>query len=510
MRNLLLAALVLFAGCAGCLADDSADDANPPGPPAPAAVRIEGGVVQMEVPVPVFLIGFSNDVAAALAQELDPLALGSSGALHPTARFEVHAPNATWKAAFDGFLASATHSGHADLTGFEGAVLDANAIETYLDAHLAQIHAVPPGITSLVVLDPGLRGHAYHYAGDVGWREPVRSFGERLGFLVWDPQAATDPWVGAVEPHHAPVAAATAQDIAAWVTRATAIRALHMPIWPPTTLPCHAVTIILAVRGTTVTPAALGLQSWDETLDLARLQATFQNLTGDPVHVDLVVKHLPQDDPPLEAVTRENNARTVTQAYLDLNYDAYHVPHDGCEAYLSLIVYGDLVDQRTNSNGNAIMMGASGNRISTSLVAENVRVMSEVIGYNDVWDESTSFERVGPGADALEWFNWVVAHETGHLFSLPHPNYSTGDVAYSDQGFSSTWNVMSYQMRRIVTETGAVDANNLQRNQAAYALLEGASRGVSSQAMDEAFVAMGRYQWKQATLLATGAEGSPG
>jgi hypothetical protein len=167
-------------------------------------------------------------------------------------------------------------------------------------------------------------------------------------------------------------------------------------------------------------------------------------------------------------------------------------------------VFGDLADQRTSSNGNAVMMSVSGHRISTSLIAENVRVMTEAVGYNQVWDESTDFERVGPGADPLEWFNWVAAHETGHLFSLPHPNYSTGDVAYSDPAFASTWNVMGYQMRRIVTETSHVDNHNLLRNQAAYALVDASERGVADGAMQEALQAMAEYRWKDATQTANG------
>lgn len=508
MRGPLLASLLVTAVLAGCLADGGDGDGGAVLPPA-GDVRIEGGAVHMEVPVPVFLIGFSGGLEARLQEALAPMTLRpatflqSSAALNPTARFEVHAPDASWQAAFDAFLKTAIHPGNAGLTGFGGAVLDGNAIEDHLDLHLGEIAEVPAGITSLVVLDPGLRGHAYHYTGNVGWREPVRSFGERHDLLVWDPHAEPDPWVGTAAPHHVPADAPSADAIAEWAKRAASIRALHMPIWPPTTLPCHAVTVLLAVRGTTVTPQALGLQRWDEALDVDRMRETFQNLTGDPVHVDLVVKHLPEDDPPLEAVTRENNARAVTQTYLDLEFDAYHVPHDGCEAYLSLIVYGDLADQRTSSNGNAIMMTGSGHRVSTSLIAENVRVMSEVIGYNGVWDESTSFERSGPGADPLEWFNWVATHETGHLFSLPHPDYATGSGAVSDPAFSSTWNVMSYQMRRIVTDTSAVDAHNMQRNQAAYALLGASDAGVPAEALDAALEAMGRYQWKEATLLAT-------
>ncbi len=490
-------ALLLVFALAGCLSatPPSSQPEQPQEPSVPAIIN--NGAVRMDVPVPVFLIGFSDELAAQLQARLQPSSFGRPS-FTPTAVYEVYTPNATWQDDFDGFLAGADHAGNALATGFAGPVLDGNAIEERLAATLAQIHDVPDGITSLVVLNTGRTGHAYHYEGNVGWREPVRAFGERHAFLVWDPFAEADPWAGTAIPHQSPVAAATADHLAAWVERATAIRALHMPIWPPTTLTCHAITIVFGVRSTTVTPSALGLQSWQEAFDVERLQATFENLTGDPVFVDLNVLHLPQDDPALEATTRENGARAVTQTYLDMNFDAYHVGHEGCEAYLSLVVYGDLADQRTQSNGNAVMMSASGNRISTSLVAENVRVMSEAIGYNDVWDESTTFERVGPGADPHEWFNWIVAHETGHLFSLPHPNYSTGQPSYSDTGFASTWNVMGYQMRRIVTDTSFVDTNNFQRHQAAYAVLAADARGMD---VTEALDLMGQYRWKEATLL---------
>src|SRR5688572_300590 len=132
----------------------------------------------MDVPVPVFLLGFSSGLEADLLEALAPMTLrpttfpSSPAALMPRARFEVHTPDESWQATFDAFLQTATHAGNAGLTGFEGTVLDGNAIESYLDTHLGEIHDVGPGITSLVVIDPGLRGHAYHYAGDVGWREP--------------------------------------------------------------------------------------------------------------------------------------------------------------------------------------------------------------------------------------------------------------------------------------------------------------------------------------------------
>ncbi len=498
MRAWAMTSLLTLTVLAGCISDQDQPDDTPVVPASD--IRLEAGTVHMDVPVPVFLIGFEAAMASGLEDALDPFTQSTGAALAPTAVYEVHTPSAEWQAEFDAFIETASHPGNAALTGFDGAILDGNAIEEYLVEALPGIHPVPEGITSLVVLDTGMREHAFHYAGDVGWREPVRLFGERYDFLVWDPHAAVDPWVGSAAQHHVPTSAATAAGIAAWVEQATAIRALQMPIWAPTVEPCHAVTIILAVRGTTVTPAALGLQDWDETLDIDRLQATFENLTDDPVYVDLVVLHLPQDDPPLELVTRENNARTITATYLDANFDAYHVPHEGCEPYLSLVVYGDLADQRTSSNGNA-QMSINGRRISTSLVAENVRVMTETVGYNDVWDESTNFERVGPGADPYEWFNWVVSHETGHLFSLPHPNYAPGTGGFSDTGFASTWNVMGYQMRRIVTEMSHVDTHNMARNQAAYAVVHAAAEGIDQAVIDDALAAMSEYRWKDATRL---------
>ncbi len=495
MRAWMATALLLVPLIAGCLdTDDPIEGVEPIADPA----RLEGATVHMDILVPVYLIGFPEATATQLSERLTTMDLRPNSALATKAHFEIHAPDAAWQAAFDAAVTDATHPGNGDLTGFTGQVLNGNALEAYLAENLGAIHEAPDGVNQLVVIDTGLRGHAYNYEGDVGWREPVRTFGERHPLLVWDPYAEVDPWVGFLMAHHVPVVTATADHIGAWVERATAIRALHGPIWAPATAPCHAVTIILAVRGTTVTPEAFGMQTWDETLDIPRLQATFANLTGDPTFVDLSVLHLPQDDPALELATRENSAREITRNYMDLNFDQYHIAHEGCEPYLSLVVYGDLADQRTQSNGNADMT-LNGRRISTSLVAENVRVMTETIGYNQVWDESTTFERVGPGANPHEWFNWVVSHETGHLFSLPHPNSGGG---YSDTGFASTWNVMGYQMRRIVTEMSAVDANNLQRHQAAYAVIEASINGANEATLNEALQAMGEYRWKDAFHLA--------
>lgn len=462
--------------------------------------EVDGDVVRMDVPVPIFLVGFEPGLAAALEDQLRPMTQTVSSGLAPTARYTVHVPDQRWQSDFDAFLKGAEHPGHPDETGFTGQVLDGNVIEAYLDQNLEKIFPVPEGLTSLVVLDAGLRGHAYHYAGNVGWREPVRSFGEATPRIIWDPHAAVDPWVGTSLPHHVPVDMASPELIASWAERAVAIRALQAPIWPPTTKSCHAITVLLAVRNTSLTPALLGLQSWEETLDIPHLQNTFEELLKDDVFVDLVVRQLPLEDPVLDLVTRENNARVATATYLDLNFDSYHVPHGDCEPYLSLVVFGDLVDQRTSSNGNAQISLVNGRRISTSLVAENVRLMSEVVGYNELYDESTNFERVGPGADPLEWFNWLIAHETGHLFSLPHPNTGTGEgTSYSDTAFESTWNAMGYQMRRIVTEMSAVDSNNVARNQAAYAVLA----LPDSPQRDAALQAMANYRWREALDLAT-------
>lgn len=488
----LLALLgVLLAGCQSSVTPDSVTTRST----VASVPAIEDGTVHMALPVPVFLLGYDNDLADALKSQLAPLTQSTASGLELDVRFEVYSPDAVWQARFDAFLATARHDGHADLTGFDGPILDGNAIEDYLDANLAEIAAVPDGLNRLVILNPHLQGHAYHYASNVGWREPVRTFGERTPLLIWDPQAEADPWVGSSQSHHAPMDVATADGLADWVRRAVAIRALHGQVRAPATEACHAVTVVLAVRDTALTPTILGLQSWEEVLDVQRLENGFEALVNDEVHVDLVVRHLPMDDPVLELVTRENNARVATATYLDLNFSAFHVPHEECAEYLSLVVFGDLLDQRTSSNGNAQTSLINGRRISTSLVAENVRFMSEYVGYNEAWDESTSFERVGPGADPLEWFNWVVAHETGHLFSLPHPNSgSLGGQSYSDSAFESTWNAMSYQMRRITTEMSQVDANNYARNQAAVAVLAapaGAPR-------DAALKAMGEYRWKEA------------
>jgi len=465
-----------------------------------ASVEIDGDVVRMDVSIPVFLLGFDSATQTQLQALLPPMLVDANSGLLPTAIFDIQRPDAVWQAKFDAFLATTRLDGHADLTGFDGPVLDGNAIEAWLDTHLGDIADVPDGLTSLVILNTGLSGHAYHYAGNVGWREPVRTFGEATSLLVWDPHAEPDPWVGTAEAHHVPVSKATPELIAEWTKRAVAIRALHAPSRTPAIQSCHAVTVVLAVRNTALTPDLLGLQSWEDTLDIPALEATYEKLVDDEVYFDLLVRQLPLEDPVLDVLTRENNARVVTATYLDLNFDSYHVAHEGCEPYLSLVVFGDLLDQRTSSNGNAQTSLINGRRISTSLVAENVRIMSELVGYNEAWDESTSFERVGPGADPLEWFNWVIAHETGHLFSLPHPNAGTGDgESYSDTGFASTWNAMGYQMRRIVTEMSMVDANNFARNQAAAAVLAATDDNARKAALE----AMADYRWKAAVRLAT-------
>src|SRR5687768_15028779 len=111
MRNVAFLLLLAIPVFSGCFANEARDPVGTEPTDAVTGVTIQDSQVHMEIPVPVFLIGFPSDLPDDLRNTLTPLTLSGAGALVPTARFDVHAPDEAWQDEFDGFLTTATHVG---------------------------------------------------------------------------------------------------------------------------------------------------------------------------------------------------------------------------------------------------------------------------------------------------------------------------------------------------------------------------------------------------------------
>lgn len=515
-----LAALLALVLASGCLSSD------PASPPPPAAVeaeptpveRLGDGRYAVEVPTPVVLIGWPaaevEELRAALVPETvehasitytlvdvppdsddpDPSPLLGGGdpptpaPVVPTAVYRVVADPALDRA----FL--------ANLTRAEGGFLDGSAAEAWLAAHLPRFGvAVDPNRTVLVL--PALEGsHAWRYDGNLGHLDGVRAFGERHPILGLDLTARADPYVTggtayrqAVEPSSLAERAATA------IRDATHHRLLQGPIYPQTVLPCHGVTLLLAVRATALTDVLPGFTPASAAVAEERLARHFANLTGMPVHVDLRVLRLPVDDPVLDALSRDRVELSAIRLWLEQNWDRYWVEHPGCEPYVSFALYGDLTDAEALFAGIAMHDVGDGRRISYSIVGELTRLNAE---------GPTAAPQ--PGRDPNEWFNRLFSHETGHLFGQRHPHDITKvGSGGSNNAFSSVWTTMSYQVRGVVDDFGAVDHANFARNRAGYVLQAAVAQGLDGTPQyQEALEHMAHLRWEAAAgalqpLLAT-------
>lgn len=525
----LLVALLLAPALAGCLGGgDEAVEPQAAPPQLPTLIELtEDDRVTFEVPVDIVLVGFPAEVAAGLSAKLTDEAqayatldaprnlpddaMGAGFGLDPmpvvpTATFRVHqAPAALTAALLETARASTVEEPVTDSLD----ILDANAVEEAF-ATLAPEYGLTldPNLNSLVLLHLGTEGeHAYRYTGQTGFREPVRVFGERLGPVFFDASAAEDPWVemmkGQLDAYDRPLPAATGSvdALAEVVEEVTRFRLLQAAIYPATTKPCHAVTLVLAVRSTTVTDKLLGMAPADTITRVDELESVFENLTReDNVFVDLVVVELPQGDPGLDLLARDPGPTRLDMMrfWLEMNWDRYWVEHEGCEPYVSFLLYGDLVD--TSGGGIALYDVGRDRRISLSAVNELTRVRHEYHGAGEEYVNTLE-----TGQTSGEWAMRLFSHETGHLMAQRHPH----DITMENDGdynpsFSSVWSTMSYQQRYRIFDFGTVDQNNYARNRAGFLVQEALEMGLAEDPVfDEALDHLGLYHWHRANELLT-------
>lgn len=484
------------------------------------------GRLEVSVPTPVVLLGFpaadalklgaaltphvvdhsSMDLAQLLMPDLEevqedgpvnsaPIVGGDQVVLPilPQAVYAVQAAPSAMEAEFGQALESAR---------LDGEGYDANTIEDWLAAALPRFgFPLNPNAPSIVVVHLGRWGatgnHWWRIQGVTGLLDQVRVFGERHPLLVLDASAQADPWNATDEDFASPVETSATETIAGFVREATEYRLLQGSIYPVAQAPCHAVTGIVGIRPTSLSESGLFMRPVEQALVQERVKQAFDHLTGTDVFFDLKVLELPLDDPQLDAITRgEFPLMEVLRGYLTVMWEQYHVDHPGCEEYLSVVVQNDAASV---PGGGILGIGtyddSPGKRISMSWVHEAFRLL---------WDPESPIADAPLGCQAcdgkeyLNWWEYLLSHETGHLFGQRHPHditSSSSDSGSSD-AFSSIWSSMSYQQDGRMIDFGAVDHNNWMRNRAAFALGAAADAGrVGTPEWERAMAAAGSLDW---------------
>lgn len=524
-RRLPVVATAAAALLAGCGAINSSDKA--------AAVDIGArwvdGRLRIQVPTPVVLLGFppadvtrlqaelkphqvdhsTSDLAQALPpdveelQEDGPVAsapiLGGDPIvlpILPKAAYRVAAAPAAMSSEFAAALGAAK---------LEGNLYDANAVEDWLATALPRHgFALNPSAPAIVVLHLGafgVTGHGWRIQGFAGKVEPARVFGERHPLLVLDPSAIPDPYNGGGEDFASPVGTGAAAAIGNFVREATEYRVLQGPIYPVAQAPCHAVTGIVGIHATSLQETGLLVRSAREMLEAARIKASFDHLTGTDVFFDLKILELPVDDPVLDAIGRgEFPAMEALRGYLTLQWEQYHVDHGPqCEEYLSVVFENDLA---AVPGGGILGIGTyddkPGKRISMSWVHDALRLAFDPAS-PACEPVDASLNTSCAGREYANVFEYLLSHETGHIFGQRHPHdiSSASSTSASSDAFSSVWSSMSYEQDGRMIDFGAIDHNNWLRNRAAFALGLAAENGrVGSPEWQAAMAAAGQLDWQ--------------
>lgn len=506
----LLAALAL-SGCLG------ATQTLPPLAPAAfdAALRLlDDGTFEVDVPVDVVLVGFDPGTGKALQAALAPEPVRQGEPARPRAVFRVREASPAFSADALAAIGAAQHPEAA------AGIYDANAVEDWLSGRMPRegiaLDANTPALVLLHGRDVLPQGHAYRITYPLGWLEPVRLFGERHPLLVLDVSAAEDPYVteppfspertvfgtvfGASTPdaYDRPLASGGADAIEALAEAArdaAQYRLLQGSAVPVSAKPCHAVTLLLAVRATSATEAMADHKAAEESVDVPLLDAAWENATGAAnVEVDLRVLRLPAEDPMLDAVSRGSlGGAEAVKAWVSANWAQYWVPHEGCEAYVTFLVFGDAGD--ADSFGIAMHDVAADHRVAFIVINDATRL-------RDAWSgPAREVVSTGDPSRVPDWVTYLYAHETGHLLGQSHPhNIALDDGTLgTDRSFSSVWSAMSYQTDDRISDFGAVDRANHLRNRAGSIVQAAVAQGLQdTPRFAAALDALSRHRWKDA------------
>jgi hypothetical protein len=500
-----LLAMLLVAGCLGTTPVDPASD----GPTTDlAAPEWKNGALELDVPVPVLLIGFTPEAGSALREALadgerveqatstlnqqippDPATLPDSAMplsgrtipmpIVPTARYDVRAVPTTLEEDLRAELPSWADAG----------VHEAGRLEAFLARGLAGTDLEPDANAPTLVL---MDGHAF---GDPTWRytfphgylEPVSAFGELEPIHIIDLAG-----FGLDASHVESVKA----EIAELVRTVTQYRFLQGSVYPLPIAECHAITLIMAWR-----PTALGehlpmLESSLELYDPDELARGFMNLTGTTTYVDSKVLMLPVDDPVLDLIARgEFGTLEAQRAWFAENWEDYWVAHDGCEAYLSFVIHGDAASAPSGIIGIGTYDPGRGYRISVSWVNEALRLL---------FDPASPVNQFGQESGRYNWINFLLAHETGHILGMHHPFHllrADGSVGQNN-AFQDVWSAMSYSTDGRVIDFGVIDQANFQRNRFGFLVHMAHELGLETDpAYTEALALAAEFRWNDASAV---------
>ena len=525
---------MVVAVASGLAACDSSQSSSPSKSSAASkAVTVAAewidGRLEIDVPVPVITFGLTTEQAAALAQDLSTHQVNHTtgdfnqiismdteepqeqgiGALQPlggetfpnpvlpTAVYHVQVAPPALAEEFQAALAAAK---------LDGSIYDANAMEDFLAGALPRygfaLNADAPSMVVLHLGAFGINGHGWKVQGDTGFMQPVRLFGARQPLLVLDPSAIADPYAGTSEDYMNPVEADNAAVIARYLREATEFRVLQGPIYPVAQAPCHAVTAVVGVKAASLSQLPIGvLRSFEDAFRPEVIKASFDHLTGTDVFFDVKILSLPVDDPALDAISRlEFPGVEVMRGYFTAMWENYHVDHPGCEEYLSALFIGDAAGvPGAGILGIGTYDDNPGKRISMSWVHDVFRFLLDPESPGCAVGAQVFSTDYCERKDYLNWWEYLLSHETGHILGQRHPHDidSSSSNSGSSNAFSSVWSSMSYQQDGRMIDFGAHDQANWRRNRAGFALKIAADAGrEGTPAWESAMAAARRLDWQ--------------
>lgn len=502
--------------------------------------------LRIDVPVHVAMLGFPEATTDAVAERLERIPVdhrvydsprllhgqGTEATPFPSPTFtknpvvpvavpQVHALSEDLADAYRQHLAA------NEIQDTGGTIYDANAAERWLANHLQDAGVpVDPDTPTLVLIHTGHEAdHAYRYSYTNGYLEPVRAFGGDRPLLALDVSAWSDPWVangtGLVcvdgtdvqptcelqfgEPWDHALHATGDETVDALVGATEAAihyRLLQGPLYPVTTEPCYAVTLVLGVEETATSQASPANPSAADLLNEPLLeQALSEAVAPMTLRLDTKVLSLPTDDPVFDAIA-ETEDPEIAREWMIENWETYWVSHEGCEPVVSFHLLGDA--NQGQDWGIAMMDRQDGHRLSFSVTAGLDRFQQTYTGpaAGEVNDRETS-------RSSYRLVDHLLSHETGHLLGLRHPHDVTTADPSDDKGaiwtFSSTLTAMSYQTGDRTWRFGQIDQTNLQRNRAG-ALLQTAIEEELTEtvAYEQALLQLADHDWSKASKTLQG------